>query len=55
MIGILIAIVLAAVAYWICLALHLPWIIALIAALLVLIAAAGQFTGYWSGRGGPPV
>ena len=38
MIGILIAIVLAAVAYWICLALGLPAIIALIAAVLVLLA-----------------
>lgn len=38
MIGILIAIVLAAVAYWICLALGLPSIVALIAAILVLLA-----------------
>ena len=38
MIGILIAILLAAVAYWICLALGLPAIVALIAAVLVLIA-----------------
>ena len=38
MIGILIAIVLAAVAYWICLALGLPAIIALIAAVVVLLA-----------------
>jgi hypothetical protein len=38
MIGILIAIVLAAVAYWICLALGLPAIVALIAAILVLLA-----------------
>jgi hypothetical protein len=38
MIGILIAIVLAAVAYWICLALGLPAIVALIAAVLVLLA-----------------
>ena len=38
MIGILIAIVLAAVAYWICLALGLPAIVALIAAVVVLLA-----------------
>jgi hypothetical protein len=38
MIGILIAIVLAAVVYWICMALGLPAIIALIAAIIVLIA-----------------
>jgi hypothetical protein len=38
MIGILIAIVLAAVAYWVCLALGLPGIVALIAAVVVLLA-----------------
>jgi hypothetical protein len=38
LIGILIAIVLAAIVYWICMALGLPAIIALIAAVLVLIA-----------------
>ncbi|MFL5894738.1 MAG: hypothetical protein ACJ76Z_06440 [Thermoleophilaceae bacterium] len=38
MIGILIAIVLAAVVYWICMALGLPAIVALIAAILVLLA-----------------
>jgi hypothetical protein len=38
MIGILIAIVLAAVAYWVCVALGLPAIVALIAAVLVLLA-----------------
>jgi hypothetical protein len=38
MIGILIAIVLAAVAYWICVALGLPAIVALIAAVVVLLA-----------------
>jgi hypothetical protein len=38
MIGILIAIVLAAVAYWVCMALGLPAIVALIAAVLVLLA-----------------
>jgi high-affinity Fe2+/Pb2+ permease len=38
LIGILIAIVLAVVAYWLCMALGLPAIVALIAAVLVLIA-----------------
>ena len=38
MIGILIAIVLAAVVYWISVALGLPAIVALIAAILVLLA-----------------
>lgn len=47
MIGILIAIVLAALAYWICLALGLPAIIALIAALLVLFAGWGG--GFYGG------
>lgn len=39
MVAVLIAIVLAAVAYWVCLALGLPAIVALIAALLVLLTA----------------
>jgi len=53
MIGILIAIVLAAVAYWICVALGLPAIIALIAAVLVLLAGvpSGGF-GFGSRFGG---
>ncbi|MEA2425309.1 MAG: hypothetical protein QOH13_1719 [Thermoleophilaceae bacterium] len=38
MIGIFIAIVLAALAYWVCLALGLPAIVGLIAAVLVLLA-----------------
>jgi hypothetical protein len=38
MVGILIAILLAALVYWICVALGLPGIVALIAAILVLIA-----------------
>jgi hypothetical protein len=55
MVGILIAIVLAAVAYWICMALGLPAIIALIAAVLVLLAGVptGGY-GYgsrWGRRG----
>jgi hypothetical protein len=41
MIAILIAIVVAAIAYWVCLALHLPVIIAIVAALLVLLVGVG--------------
>lgn len=41
MIAILIAIVVAAVAYWICLAVGLPWVVALVAALLVLLVGVG--------------
>jgi hypothetical protein len=56
MIGVLIAIVLAALAYYICVALGLPAIIALIAAALVLLAGipTGGY-GYGSrwGRRGP--
>ena len=53
MIGILIAIVLAAVAYWVCVALGLPAIVALIAAVLVLLAGvpSGGF-GFGSRFGG---
>ena len=54
MIGILIAIVLAAVAYWICMALGLPAIVALIAAVLVLLAGVPTggygFGSRFSGR-----
>lgn len=38
MIGILIAVLLAALVYWLCVALGLPGIVAIIAAVLVLIA-----------------
>jgi hypothetical protein len=55
MIGILIAIVLAALAYWICLALGLPGIVALIAAILVLLAGVPTggygFGSRWGRRG----
>ncbi|MEA2492412.1 MAG: hypothetical protein QOJ29_323 [Thermoleophilaceae bacterium] len=56
MIGILIAIVLAALAYWVCMALGLPAIVALIAAVLVLLAGVPS-GGYglgsrWGGRRG---
>jgi hypothetical protein len=55
-IGILIAIVLAALAYWLCMALGLPAIVALIAAVLVLLAGVPS-GGYglgsrWGGRRG---
>jgi hypothetical protein len=46
MIGILIAILLAALIYWVCLALGLPVIVALIAAILVLLAGVGS-RGRW--------
>jgi hypothetical protein len=41
MIGILVAILLAALVYWLCLALGLPAIIGIIAAVLVLLAGVG--------------
>lgn len=43
MIAILIAILLAAVAYWVCLALGLPAIVGLIAAVAVLLGGFGSF------------
>jgi hypothetical protein len=56
MIGILIAIVLAALAYWVCVLLGLPAIVGLIAAVLVLLAGVPS-GGYglgsrWGGRRG---
>ena len=51
MIGILIAIVLAALAYWVCLVLGLPVIVAIIAAVLVLLSGVGT-GGYGYGRRG---
>jgi hypothetical protein len=51
MIGILIAILLAALAYWICLAIGLPSIVAIIAAILVLVSGIGS-GGYGYGRRG---
>jgi len=50
MIAILIAILLAALAYWVCLAIGLPAIVAIIAAVLVLLSGVG--TGYGYGRRG---
>ena len=53
MIGILIAILLAALVYWVCVMLGLPAIVAIIAAILVLLAGVGT-GGYghrgWGGR-----
>lgn len=51
MIGILIAILLAALAYWVCLAIGLPGIVAIIAAILVLLSGIGS-GGYGYGRRG---
>ena len=51
MIGILIAIILAALAYWVCLVIGLPAIVAIIAAVLVLLSGVGT-GGYGYGRRG---
>jgi hypothetical protein len=51
MIGIIIAILLAALAYWVCLAIGLPAIVAIIAAILVLLSGIGT-GGYGYGRRG---
>ena len=56
MIGILIAIVLAALVYFLCVALGLPAIVAIVAAILVLVAGipSGGYGlgGRWGGRRG---
>lgn len=52
MIGILIGILLAALAYWVCLAIGLPSIIAIVAAILVLLAGVGYNGGYGGYGGG---
>jgi hypothetical protein len=41
MIGILIGILLAALVYWLCLALGLPAIVGIVAAILVLVSSIG--------------
>jgi hypothetical protein len=51
MIGIIIAILLAALVYWLCLAIGLPSIVAIIAAILVLLSGIGT-GGYGYGRRG---
>ncbi len=50
MIGVLIAILFAALVYWLCLALGLPAIVGIVAALLVLLSGVG--TGGWGLRVG---
>ena len=50
MIGILIAVLVAALVYWLCVALGLPAIVGIIAAILVLIGGVGTGLGGW-GRG----
>jgi hypothetical protein len=51
MIGIIIAILLAALVYWVCLAIGLPAIVAIVAAILVLLSGIGT-GGYGYGRRG---
>ena len=51
MIGIVIAILVAALVYWLCLVLGLPAIVGIIAAILVLISGIGT-GGYGYGRRG---
>jgi hypothetical protein len=51
MIGIVIAILLAALVYWLCLAIGLPAIVAIVAAILVLVSGIGT-GGYGYGRRG---
>ena len=54
MIGIVIAILVAALVYWLCTAIGLPAIVATIAAILVLLAGIPTggygFGGRWGGR-----
>jgi len=47
MIAILIAILLAALAYWVCVALGLPAIVGVIAAVLVLLGGVGSLGRRW--------
>ena len=49
MVGILIAVLLAALVYWVCLVIGLPAIVAIIAAILVLLSGVGT-GGYGYGR-----
>jgi hypothetical protein len=51
MVGILIAVLLAALVYWVCLLIGLPAIVAIIAAVLVLLSGVGT-GGYGYGRRG---
>jgi hypothetical protein len=49
MIGVLVAILIAAVVYWLCVALGLPAIVGIVAAILVLLGGVG--TGGYGLRG----
>jgi hypothetical protein len=49
MIGILIAILVAALVYWLCLALGLPAIVGIVAAILVLVGGFGTGGIGWGG------
>lgn len=51
MIGVLIAVLVAALVYWLCLALGLPAIVGIVAAILVLIGGVGS-GGYGLRLGG---
>jgi hypothetical protein len=51
MIGVLIAVLIAALVYWLCLALGLPAIVGIVAAILVLISGVGT-GGYGLRLGG---
>jgi biotin transporter BioY len=48
MLGILIAILLAALAYWLCVVLGLPVFVGIVAAILVLLGTAGGLGGRFS-------
>ena len=50
MIGIVIAILVAALVYWLCLVLGLPSIVGIIAAILVLLGGVGSGYGMRAGR-----
>ena len=51
MIGVLIAVLIAALVYWLCLALGLPAVVGIVAAILVLISGVGT-GGYGLRLGG---
>jgi hypothetical protein len=52
MIGILIAILVAALVYYVCVLVGLPTVVAIIAAILVLLAGVGTGGGWFNRRGG---
>ena len=52
MIGIIIAVLLAALVYWLCGVLGLPAIVGIIAAIVVLLAAVPMSGGFGGGRFG---